>query len=90
MFEQIEEWLSHEPNQNEVIVLRKLDNSFEVSLKYGNWTKITKSAATLEEAMLEAILRADVTPSAARRKQDKVKKTETSFDSLESLDSLFD
>ena len=86
---QIEAWLETEPNQTEVIILRKEDDGFEVTLQYGNRTTVPQTSDDLTTALTKAVGKASRLASSARRDAEKktkvIQKKPTVLPGVESI-----
>ena len=71
IIQQITDWLNTEPNQTEVIVMRKERGDFEVTFQYGNRTTVPVVDADLGVALSKAVTKASKLPSAKRHAAEK-------------------
>lgn len=71
VIKRIESWLKTEPNQSEVIVMRRQDNDFEVTVRYGNVTTVPAEGRDLAETLGAAIRAAERLPSAQKKDREK-------------------
>lgn len=71
----LSDWLENEPNQTEVIIIRRRDNEFCVKIEYGDRTSVPVENHDLNEALLTAVDRADRLPSSKRVKADHGRKS---------------
>jgi len=65
------DWLEKEPNQTEVIIIRRRSNQFCVKIEYGNSTTVPAESMNLEEAIMTAVDQANRLPSAKRKDAEK-------------------
>jgi hypothetical protein len=69
--EQLEIWLAKEPNQTEVIIIRRRDNEYCVKIEYGNTTTVPAENHDLRAAISEAVTKADTHRSGKRKEHEE-------------------
>lgn len=67
----VQKWFDDEPNQTEIIIIRKEDGQFAAFLHYGNRVMIPRSSSldNLADALEQIIDRAIEMPSGPRKKR---------------------